>query len=171
MPDRATLQKIENFDGDRGCFACGMNNPVGLHMEFYTDGHTVFSWLKVPPQLCGWRHIIHGGIISTILDEVMSWTAHHMIKKLILTRSIQVEFLHPLFVEKEIRAEGRVRRLNSDREAVLAAEIINDSGKPCARATGTFALLTPKVARRLGVIEESIIRNFERFAETPVTSQ
>ena len=160
---RADLKKLENFDAERGCFACGRDNPTGLHMEFYTDGTTVFSWLTVPPQLCGWRHITHVGIVSTILDEVMSWTAYHMIKKLILTRSIHVEFLQPLPVEKEVRAEGRVRQIKGAREAVLEANIFNGSGKPCARATGSFALLTPKIARRLGVIEEPIIRNFERF--------
>jgi uncharacterized protein (TIGR00369 family) len=167
MDHRADLKKLENFDAERGCFACGTDNPAGLHMEFYTDGVTVFSWLKVPPQLCGWRHITHGGIVSTILDEVMSWTAHHMIKKMILTRSIHVDFLKPLPVEQEIRAEGRVRQVNNEREAVLEAKIFNGNGTPCARASGSFALLTPRIARRLGVIEESIISNFERFIDRP----
>ncbi len=95
----------------------------------------------------------------------MSWTAHHLIKKLILTKTIQVQFLHPLYVEKKIRVEGRVTLISREREAELTAQIINDSGKKCAQATGTFALLKPKTARRMGVIDEKIIRNFEQYFE------
>ena len=165
MIHRHRLTQLQNFDVDGTCFACGPDNPVGLHMTFYTDGQTVFSWLTVPRQLCGWRTILHGGIISTILDEVMSWTAHHLIKKLILTRSITVDFIHPLQVEAEIRAEGWIARLNSERQAVLEARLVNGAEKVCAKATGSFALLTPRVARRLGVIDESLIQKFERFIE------
>lgn len=163
--NKPALDKIENFDRDRGCFACGINNPIGLKMEFYSDGQTVFSWLTVSRNLCGWRNIIHGGIITTIMDEVMSWTAHHLIKKLILTKTIQVQFLHPLYVEKKICVQGCVTMINREREAELTALIINDSGKKCAQATGTFALLKPETARRMGVIDETIIRNFEQHIE------
>lgn len=165
MINKNRLTELENFDADRACFACGPDNPIGLHMTFYRNEKTVFSWLKVPRQLYGWQNILHGGIVSTILDEVMSWTAHHLIKKLILTRSITVDFLHPLYVETEIRAEGWISRLNSEREAILEAHLFNATEKICAKATGSFALLTPKVARRLGVLDESIIRRFEQFLE------
>jgi uncharacterized protein (TIGR00369 family) len=168
--DRARLRRIENFDSDRGCFACGPDNPVGLRMSFYTDGTVVVSWLKIPAPLCGWRSVAHGGIVTTVLDEVMSWTAHHLIRRLILTKSIRVDFKRPLYTEREIRAEGIVRQLNNDREGVLCARIVDDRGRICATAEGTFALLTPKVARRLGIIEESIVANFERFLQEPSDS-
>ncbi len=163
--NKLTLNKLDNFDRDRGCFACGTNNPIGLKMEFYSDGQTVFSWLAVSRRLCGWRNIIHGGVITTILDEAMSWTAHHLIKKLILTKTIHVQFLHPLYVERKIRVEGRVTQINRKREAELTALIINDNGKKCALADGKFALLKPQTARRMGIIDETIIHNFEQHIE------
>ncbi len=163
MTQNNRLTELENFDAGRQCFACGPDNPIGLHMTFFRDDNTVFSCLKVPRKLCGWQNILHGGFISTVLDEVMSWTAHHLIKKLILTRSITVDFLHPLYVETDIRAEGWINRLNSEREAILEARLVNSAEKICARATGTFALLTPKVARRLGILDEAIIQKFEQF--------
>ncbi len=136
-------------------------------MTFYTDGQTVYSWPTLPHQLCGWRSILHGGVISTMLDEVMSWTAHHLIRKLILTRSITVDFIHPLQVETKIRAEGWIHQVNSKSLATLKARLVNGAEKICAKATGSFALLTPKVARRLGVIDESLIQNVERFMRAP----
>jgi uncharacterized protein (TIGR00369 family) len=164
--DRSGLKPIENFDSDRGCFACGPDNPVGLRMSFFTDGATVVSWLTIPAPLCGWRSVAHGGIVTTVLDEVMSWTAHHLIRRLILTKSIHVDFKRPLYTEREIRAEGYVHKLNTEREGVLRARIVDDSGRTCATSEGTFALLTPKVARKLGIIDESIVDNFERFLQT-----
>lgn len=163
MNDQNKLFPLVNFDADGTCFACGPHNTAGLHMHFQSDGETVFSWLKVPRHLCGWQNILHGGIISTILDEIMSWTAHHLIKKLILTRSISIEFLKPAYVETNLRAEGRIHQLTSERQALLKARLYNANEKICARATGSFALLTPKIARRLGVIDEGIIRKFEQF--------
>ncbi len=162
MLDNNRLTPIENFDPDGACFACGPSNPFGLHMTFFKKGDKVLSRLRVPQQLCGWQDIIHGGIISTILDETMSWTAHHLIRKLILTRSITVDFHRPLHVEADIQAEGWISHLKSDREAILQARLINTAEKTCATATGSFALLTPKVARRLGVIDETIIEKFEK---------
>lgn len=162
MIEKNQLTKIQNFDTEGKCFACGPDNPFGLHMTFYRDEKTVYSWVNVPRQLCGWQNILHGGIISTISDEVMSWTAHHLIKKLIMTRSITVDFLRPLHAETDIRVEGWINHLKSERQAILEARLINSKEKVCAKATGSFALLTPKVARRLGVIDEEIIQKFER---------
>ena len=163
MIDKNRLTPIQNFDTEGECFACGPNNPFGLHMTFYKNEQTVYSWVNVPRQLCGWQNILHGGIISTISDEVMSWTAHHLIKKLIMTRSITIDFLRPLYAETDIRAEGWINCLKTEREAILEARLVNPAEKICAKATGSFALLTPKVARRLGVIDETIIQKFERY--------
>ena len=50
----------------------------------------------------------HGGIIATILDEVMSWTAIHLIKSIIVTRTMTVEFLKPVFIGRQLTADARV---------------------------------------------------------------
>jgi len=68
--------------GDHNCFACGPNNPGGLAMKFYSDGETVVSRLRVDEHLCGWDNLLHGGIISTMLDEIMSWTIIHLLQPL-----------------------------------------------------------------------------------------
>ena len=166
MANNITVTPLENFDPDGTCFACGPDNPAGLHMTFHTNGDTVFSQLTAPRQLCGWQNMLHGGIISTILDEVMSWTAHHLIQKLILTRSITVDFKRPVYAQSELRAEGWIDAIVSDHDARLKARLLNAKEKICARATGSFALLTPKVARRMGLIDEAIIAKFETFFQT-----
>jgi len=61
-------------------------------MKFYSTEkkELVVSWLKVPDHLCGWSNLVHGGIISTMLDEAMGWAGLVILKKLVVSKSITV---------------------------------------------------------------------------------
>ncbi|MFZ7127476.1 MAG: PaaI family thioesterase [Desulfobacterales bacterium] len=166
MPNSNALRRLKNFDPSRNCFACGPDHPIGLHMVFETDGSRLFSRLTIPSDYAGWDGIAHGGIVTAVLDEIMSWSAHHLMRKLILTKSIQAEFLKPVPVEEPIRAEGWVESVTSDREAVMASAVYDARERLCARGSGVFALFTTKAARRMGVIDERIISGFERYFES-----
>ena len=62
---------VEN--DDMHCFACGKENRYGLKMGFESNGEKLRSGIIVPEHLRGWENLVRGGIISTILDEAMSW--------------------------------------------------------------------------------------------------
>jgi acyl-coenzyme A thioesterase PaaI-like protein len=55
------------------CFVCGQDNPHGLKIPYQRqdNGEIVATWTPAPPWE-GFRGIIHGGIVSTVLDEAMS---------------------------------------------------------------------------------------------------
>ena len=161
------LKPITSFYEDRGCFGCGVDNPYGLHMEFASDGKQVVSRLTVPEHLCGWDNIIHGGIVSTIHDEMMSWTAIQLLRKMILTKSVKIDFLRPLFTGREIEARGRIHKEVNTREAIVESAIFDDSGACCSKGRGTFALITPEFARKQGLISEKAIQCFEAFSDWP----
>jgi uncharacterized protein (TIGR00369 family) len=135
-------------------------------MTFFTDGQAVYSRLRVPEHLCGWSNIVHGGVLTTILDEIMSWSAIHILKRIALTHSIRVEFLKPVQVGSELRAEARVQEADGKNDAVTAGVIYDPRGDPCARATANFKVFSPAVARRLGIADEASIQWFERIFET-----
>jgi uncharacterized protein (TIGR00369 family) len=157
------LRELRNFIDDRSCFACGQDNHAGLRMRFHTDGEHVWVRHRLAPQHCGWETIAHGGIICTLLDETMSWTAHHLLLRLILTKGLNVTFHRPVPVGQDIQIKGEVIAVPKDSEARLQATLFDAQSRICAQGQGTFALLTPKVARRLGVIDDRIIDAFERF--------
>ena len=113
----------------------------------------VVSWLTVPDHLRGWSTMVHGGIISTILDEIMSWTAIHQLKKIIVTKSMTVEFKKPIHIGQQIKAEGRILNIINRKEALMEGRLSNHNGELCASATGSFALLKPDVAERLGIVD------------------
>jgi uncharacterized protein (TIGR00369 family) len=149
--------------GSDNCFACGPNHAFGLKMKFFTDGERVYSWPKVPASLSGWAKLVHGGIISTMLDEVMGWTAVHLLKRMSLTKSITVEFLKPVQVEETLKLVGSLKEMNGDRAAVIQGELFNEAGKLCARAQGTFALFTFEAMKRRGIVDESLLDELERL--------
>ena len=165
--NKEKLKPIKSFYEERGCFGCGADNPYGLHMEFASDGGKVVSRLTVPGHLCGWDNIIHGGIVATIHDEMMSWTAIQLLRKMILTKSVTVDFLKPLFTGRELEARARIHSEVSPREAIVESSIFDAAGTCCSKGRGTFALITPDFARKQGLITEKAIRSFENFKDWP----
>ena len=145
---------------DHNCFACGPANPYGLHMRFSANEDTVISRLTVPEHLRGWNTMVHGGIISTILDEIMSWAAIHLLKSIIVTRSMTVEFKNQVHIGQELKAEGKVLEIVNRKEAIMEGYLYHPDGGLCASARGTFALLKPKVAVRLGVVAADELKIF-----------
>ena len=144
-------------------FGCSPANPSGMQMKFLTDGAAVYSQLEVPEHLCGWSNIVHGGVLTTILDEIMSWSAIHQLKRIALTRTLTVEFLKPVPVGRALRAEARVREADGKNDAITDGVIYDPRGDACARATATFKVFSPAVARRLGIADEASIQWFEQI--------
>lgn len=55
------------------CFACSPDNARGLRLDFQRsdDGAMVAEWIP-EADLEGYRGIVHGGLVSTVLDESMA---------------------------------------------------------------------------------------------------
>jgi uncharacterized protein (TIGR00369 family) len=156
--------KIPKGD-DHHCFGCSAANPHGLKMDFYYADNAVFSWVSAPEHLCGWNNLLHGGVIATILDEIMSWTAIYVLKKFILTKKMTVEFIKPLTVGTKLTAKGTVLEIVSDREAAVEGLLFDDRQRLCARSNGTYALFGADTAKKLKVVDEAAIRAFEPVFE------
>lgn len=151
---------------DLQCFGCGSDNPYGLRMRFETDGTRLYSGLKVADHLRGWSNLIHGGVISAILDEVMSWTAICLSSRLILTKKMEVEFLRPVLINEEIFVEGWAEDDSiDDRSAVISAKIMDAKGRELARARGHFALLKKSSFERLGITIDHLPNSLDTLLE------
>ena len=145
------------------CFGCSLENVSGLKMKFFTNDKSLFSWISVPDHLCGWDKLVHGGVISTILDEIMSWSAIHLLKRITVTKSMTIDFIKPVFISRELKAEGKVLEVRKKREAKMEGFIYGKDGELCAKSIGTMALLTPALAKRLGIMDDDDLKGFEPF--------
>ena len=139
---------------DRHCFGCGPENHHGLNMTFASNGEIIRTSLAVPDRFRGWSKLVHGGVISTILDETMSWAAIHLLRKFILTKGMAIQFLRPVYVGTPLVATGYIKEKDGDRRATVIGELHDDNGKLCASSEGEFVLYTEKQFRRLNIIAE-----------------
>ncbi len=166
------MQKVENGEtytllevSDlHNCFGCSPRNPQGMFMEFHMNEKkdSVMSWYTVPDHLCGWGEVVHGGIVSTMLDEAMGWACLYILQKLLLSKTLNVEFLKPVLTGKEIRVAGSVKSIDSERKAVMQGVIYDDANDLCARCSSTVSLFTLESIRKMGVLDERMLTHMEQ---------
>src|SRR4051794_36492678 len=71
-PARRDRDGAFDFEPHR-CFACGELNEHGLHLAIHTDPSGAWTETTLEQQFQGWEAVAHGGIVCTLLDEVMAW--------------------------------------------------------------------------------------------------
>jgi uncharacterized protein (TIGR00369 family) len=142
------------------CFGCSPVNPSGLQMDFFADRDTVFSNVTIPDHLCGWSNIAHGGVLTTILDEIMSWAALHFLKRITMTKSMNIEFIKPVYIRNPLKAVGKVLEVTGKHDAVMEGTLYNGQGDACAKSSANFAIFSPKVAKRFGIADDNSLNFF-----------
>lgn len=97
------------LEDDQYCFACGPRNPIGLRLSFEWDGGLLRASFVPRKEHQGYMDIVHGGIISTVLDECMAQAAISEFGVMAATVDIRVRFRQALKVGEETIAEAGVR--------------------------------------------------------------
>jgi uncharacterized protein (TIGR00369 family) len=132
-------QELLNDDGF--CFACGKNNPHGLGMRvaYEDDGQSASCQLTLERRFQGWTGIAHGGVVSTLMDEIM---AHAVLKHVGqgMTTDMQTRYKAPVPLGEELEVRGWVDEANR-RLATTKSEIrLAGDGKLLAEAQARFLL-------------------------------
>ncbi len=143
------------------CFACGTLNEHGLGLVLHVGPQRAWVDLELEQRFQGWDDVAHGGIICTILDEVMAWalTAEDNWG---VTARMTVTFRRPVKIGHPIRAEGwttRTRRRLIDTEARI---VDRNDGTVLAIATGVYVAADEQrkqqLRERYGVVREEVSR-------------
>jgi len=125
------------------CFGCGPANPAGLHLEFMLaeDGRIV-CLPSIPDSFEGPRGFIHGGIIATLLDEIMSKAvrSHNVVA---MTRHMEVDYQRPVPTRAPLRLEARVYH-HEGRKHWAEAHILDEGGTVLAHSKGLFVEVRPR---------------------------
>lgn len=118
----------------RDCFVCGAHNAHGLHLRFRRRGAEVIAEFTPQPHHAGFRGIVHGGIMATVLDETMFWAAACAMKRFCLAAELNVRFVNKVTVGQQLLC---VARLKSDRGRLWEseAELTDAAGTVYAKAT------------------------------------
>jgi uncharacterized protein (TIGR00369 family) len=92
----------------KSCFVCGSRNPIGLKLRFQTDGKIVRAKLTPEAVHNGFIDVIHGGLLATVLDEIMVWGCAVQTKHFSYCAEMTVRYLSPARPGEEIIAEGEL---------------------------------------------------------------
>jgi acyl-coenzyme A thioesterase PaaI-like protein len=130
---------------DHECFGCGDDNPIGLHLRFAADGDSVKASFIPGADHQGFGGIVHGGIISAVLDEAMAWATAHA-GFWAMTGDMRVRFRRPLKIGEPTVVTARVSGTRG-RLVTTAGELVLESDRsPIATATATFVKADPELA-------------------------
>ena len=123
------------------CFACGTANPIGLNLKFYSLGDAVCSEIVLEKYHEGWQDMAHGGIISTLLDEVMSWAIMYSKKTFVVTRKMDIKYVRNVLIGTPLTVTGRFVGEAKPPLVKAKAEIRDNEGRLLVRSNGEFVVL------------------------------
>jgi uncharacterized protein (TIGR00369 family) len=128
---------IQLRDNQR-CYVCGRENPIGLAVEFQIDKEALSIRAKFVPKEAhqGYEGIVHGGILSALLDEAMAKLAYSLGIPAV-TAEITVKFKSPASPGEELSISGTLLR---ETHGLIQAEAKIERG-PVLVAEATAKLL------------------------------
>lgn len=122
---------------NNGCFACGLENPIGLHVDdFEKDGDEITASFAARTQYQGTVGSLHGGIAATALDEILVWAGILLEGVLTVTGTMDLRYRTTLANQGSYRLRGRVDE-RSGRRLRLSGEV-EQNGKPAVTARGLY---------------------------------
>ena len=120
---------------DTMCFGCGKDNPMGLHLHFRTDENGCYTSFVPQPVHQSYDGRMHGGLISTLLDETMGNYPYMYEHKVAYTARLEVRFRQPVRIGERIDVITKVKR----RKGMLldmTGQVIREDGTVAAEADG-----------------------------------
>jgi len=125
------------------CFACGRENPIGLKLQFVYDDGVACAQFGSPVEYEGYPGIIHGGIISTLLDEAMAKAILQSGKKAV-TAQLSTKFRKALHTGDAVQVRGWITEAKS-RTIRAEAMITGPDGEVIASSEAVFIVLGENV--------------------------
>ena len=144
--DKTELDKILEYPN---CFGCGKNNPNGLQLIFRHQGDALVTDFTPGGTHEGWPGIVHGGIISTLLYEVMENLACRN-GTVAMMRDMEVNFRRPAKIGRRITAVARLE-LSADREMSVTATLVQNN--LVAEGSARLVVLSNEQIARLGITQ------------------
>ena len=121
------------------CFGCGPDNPIGLKLRFrWLDG-VARAEFTPDEHHQGWSGIVHGGIVSCLLDEALNYAAY-LDGMPCLTAKMQVRLRRTILVGEPLVVSATITR-KTKRLVETSASLALEDGTVVAEATGTMFVL------------------------------
>lgn len=135
---------------DYHCFACSPHNPIGLQMQFYETEEGVESVWEPRRYYEGYPGVIHGGIQSTLLDEIAAWAIYIKARTSGVTSRLNVKFRKPVSSsQKHITLKSRIKYIQRG-FCYLDTWLMDENGDVCAEADAVYYIFPSEEAIKKG---------------------
>ncbi len=111
---------------------------MGLNLRFETDGRMVQTIFVPRSEHIGFQRVVHGGIISTLLDEIMVWACAVQTKRFAFCAELTVRFHHPLRPNEQSIAAAELVANKRGKIFEAKANLRDPGGRVLASATGKY---------------------------------
>ena len=109
-----------------------------MNLRFETDGRIVQTRFRPRAEHIGFKQVVHGGIIATLLDEIMVWACAVRTRRFGYCAELTVRFLAPLRPGEETVVTGELVANRREKIFEAKAEVKDLTGKILASATGKY---------------------------------
>ena len=140
MSDLDRTGRAESQDGlANNCFVCGVENPIGLKVKFSIVNEVCIGSFTPQIQHTGYDNLTHGGILFSLLDDVMANWAWLQGKKC-FTAKADIRYRQELPIGTEVLLEGRCTKLRGRLAQMEGVIIRKDDQSIVAESTGSFMM-------------------------------
>lgn len=150
----------ELFGKEQPCFGCGPNHPIGFHLRFAQRGEQVVTRFTPGEQYQGPPGLMHGGLVTTLADEIAAWAIIASKGRFGFTVDIKARLCKPVRIGVEVEGTGRIVKDNP--RVVRTLVELHQEGALCYSGEFTFALLGESAAEQL--LGRPLPEQWKRFA-------
>jgi uncharacterized protein (TIGR00369 family) len=122
----------------KSCFVCGENNPIGFRQRFQTDGRVVHAQFTPRLEHAGFKGVVHGGILATLMDEIMVWACAVQTGKFGYCAEMTIRYLRPAMPGAPLQAVAELVANRRGRILEAKAEVRDPQGDLLAQASGKY---------------------------------
>ena len=131
------------------CFGCGDSNPIGLRLKHRIEDERLVTDFVPQEEHQGWPGIVHGGIIATLLYEVLENLPYHQ-GAVTMMRSMENRFRRPAKTGERIVARSWLVEQRG-RNMSVSATLANEDGELIAEGNAELVVLSENQKERLGL--------------------
>lgn len=131
------------------CFGCGSDNPIGLKLTYKLEDETVTAKFIPLEEHQGWPSITHGGIVASLLYEVMeNYSYQNGI--VAMMRGMETNFRRPISTGKTVTARSWLVE-ESGRKMTVAGSLTDEDNVLLAQGQAELLVLSDEQKIKMGI--------------------
>ena len=147
MSDAPVPLEPEVFGPESQCFGCAPHHPIGMHLRPMREGDAVTVRFVPPETYQGPLGLMHGGLVTTLADELAAWAVVGLRERFGFTGAIDARLLKPVRVGVEVQGRAHITR---DHGRLLKVAVsLAQEGAEVFKGEFTFVVLDAAGASRI----------------------